>query len=160
VASERDRYWLDRNRVRVDVDELEGLLEQNNVGGSARQARRIESALALFRDEPLAGCDYAWSDGRVRSLRATYVELIKRAGRARLESGDARGSLQVAERGLAIDVLDEDMWRLALEAEGALGLREAIEERYGRLRELLRERLALEPTKETRGLYLRLLGQS
>jgi len=160
VASERDRYWLDRNRVRVDVDELEELLEQNNAGDSGRQARRIESALALFRDEPLAGCDYAWSDGRVRSLRATYVELIKRAGRARLESGDARGSLQVAERGLAIDALDEDMWRLALEAEGALGLREAIEERYGRLRELLRERLALEPTKETRGLYLRLLGQS
>jgi DNA-binding SARP family transcriptional activator len=160
VASERDRYWLDRNRVRVDVDELEELLEQINAGDSGRPARRIESALALFRDEPLAGCDYSWSDGRVRSLRGAYVELIKRAGRARLESGDARGSLQAAERGLAIDALDEDMWRLALEAEGALGLREAIEERYGRLRELLRERLALEPTKETRGLYLRLLGQS
>lgn len=45
--------------------------------------------------------------------------------------------------------LDEEMWRLALEAEGALGLREAIEERYGRLRELLCDRLALEPTKKT-----------
>ena len=47
-----------------------------------------------------------------------------------------------------------------LEAEGALGLREAVEERYGRPRDLLHEVLALEPAKETRTLYLRLLGQS
>jgi DNA-binding SARP family transcriptional activator len=159
VASERDRYWIDRGEVRVDVDELEELLEQLDAGDGGGQARRLESALALFRAEPLLGCDYAWSDGQVRSLRGTYVELSKRVGRARLETGDARGALQIAERGLAVDSLDEEMWRLALEAEGALGLREAIEERYGRLRELLRDRLALEPAKETRGLYLRLLGQ-
>jgi DNA-binding SARP family transcriptional activator len=160
VASERDRYWLDHDRVRVDVDELEELLDQLNTSDSGRRVKLVESALALFRDEPLAGCDYAWSDGRVRSLRGSYVELIKRVGRARLESGEARGALHVAERGLAVDALDEEMWRLALEAEGALGLREAVDERYARLRDILRERLALEPAKETRTLYLRLLGQS
>jgi two-component SAPR family response regulator len=144
----------------VDVDELEELLEQINAGGSGRQARRLESALALFRAEPLAGCDYGWSEGRVRSLRGAYVDLIKRVGRARLESGDARGSLQVAERGLAVDALDEDTWRLALEAEGKLGLREALEARYGRLQEILDARLGLEPAKETRAVYLRLLSQS
>lgn len=160
VASERDRYWLDRSQIRVDVDELDELLEQLDAGDSGGRARRLESALALFRAEPLLGYDYAWSDGHVRSLRGTYVELSKRVGRGRLETGDARGALQIAERGLAVDSLDEEMWRLALEAEGALGLREAIEERYGRLRDLLRDRLALEPAKETRSLYLRLLGQS
>jgi DNA-binding SARP family transcriptional activator len=160
LASERDRYWLDRHQVRVDVDELEALLEQINGGASGREARRLETAFALFHGEPLAGCDYAWSEGPVRSLRGTYVELIKRVGRARLESGDARGSLQVAERGLAVDALDEDMWRLALEAEGGLGLREALEARYGRLQEILDARLGLEPGKETRAVYLRLLSQS
>jgi DNA-binding SARP family transcriptional activator len=99
-------------------------------------------------------------EGELRRLRVTYVELLKRVGRARLETGDAERSLEAAERGLAIDALDEDVWRLALEAEGALGLREAIEERYGRLRDLLEERLALEPARETREVYLRLLGQS
>lgn len=160
VASERDRYWLDRTLVRVDVDELDELLEQLTARDSGREASVVESAFALFRDEPLAGCDYAWSDGAVRSLRGAYVELIKRVGRVRLDNGDARGSLQVAERGLAVDALDEEMWRLALEAEGALGLRAAVDERYGRLRDLLHERLALEPARETRTLYLRLLGQS
>ena len=84
----------------------------------------------------------------------------KRVGRARLRRGDARDALEAAERGLIVDELNEALWRLALEAEGALGLREAIEERCGRLREILGERLALEPTKETRALYLRLLNQA
>ncbi len=160
VASERDRYWLDRSRVRVDVDELEELLgDACQDGRNQRSAESLEKALNLFHAEPLAGCDYAWSESDVRSLRGTHSELLEHVGRVRVERGDARGALEAAERGLTIDVLNEGLWRLALEAEGALGLREAIEERYGRLREILGERLALEPAKETRALYLRLLGQ-
>jgi DNA-binding SARP family transcriptional activator len=161
VASERDRYWLDREQVRVDVDELDALIEEaKRAHWDGRTNELLERALVLFRGEPLAGCDYIWSEGERRRLGAIYVDLLKRVGRARIEGGDAREALEAAERGLARDALDEDLWRLALEAEGALGLREAIEERYGRLRDLLKERLALEPAKETRALYLRLLSQS
>lgn len=145
----------------MDVDELDELLEEaRRAGSSERVNELLETALALFRSEPLAGCDYVWLEGELRRLRVNYLELLKRVGRARLESGDARKALEAAERGLAVDVLDEGLWRLALQAEAALGLREAIEERYDRLRELLKKRLALEPAKETRTLYLRLLGQS
>ena len=63
-------------------------------------------------------------------MRGTYAELLERVGRARLERGDVRGALDAAERGLAVDGLSEALWRLALEAEGAPGLREAIAERY------------------------------
>jgi DNA-binding SARP family transcriptional activator len=160
VVSDRDRYWLDRAGVRVDVDELaERSAEARRAISDVQSRELLEKALSLFRGEPLAGADYVWAEGHVRSLRATYVELLKRVSDAHLRAGGAQESLQVAERGLAVDVLDEDLWRLALEAEGALGLREAIEDRYGRLREILRDRLALEPSKETRALYLRLLGQ-
>ncbi|HWQ24762.1 MAG TPA: BTAD domain-containing putative transcriptional regulator [Gaiellaceae bacterium] len=159
VSSERDRYWLERDRVRVDVDELDELVDKARRARRDTRAELLERALMLFRGEPLAGCDYVWSEGELRRLGATYVELLKRVGRARLERGDPQASLAAAERGLVVDALDEDLWRLALEAEGALGLREAIDERYGRLRDLLHERLALEPAKETRALYLRLLGQ-
>lgn len=61
----------DRHRVRGDVDELEELFEQRSAGGRLREARSLEGALALFRAEPLAGCDYAWSDGQVRSQLTT-----------------------------------------------------------------------------------------
>jgi DNA-binding SARP family transcriptional activator len=169
VASDRDRYWLDRDRVRVDVDDLEVLLSEGRPGSSndGRQAdgdqhRRelLEKALNLFRAEPLAGCDYAWSGSEIRRLRGTHAALLELVGRARLEAGDARDALEAAERGLTVDALNEGLWRLALEAEGELGLREAIEARYRQLRALLEERLGLEPSKETRTLYLRLLSQA
>lgn len=159
VASERDRYWLDRDQVRVDVDELDELLAEADWTGGHPPLQLLESALALFRDEPLAGADFRWSEGDVRRLRGTYVELLERVGRARLEAGDPLRALESAERGLAADRLNEDLWRLALEAEGQLGLREAIEMRYEGLRMVLDERLGLEPAQETRALYLQLLGQ-
>ena len=169
VASERDRYWLDRGRVRVDVDDLEELLNEarpvsSNDGGQAGRDERtevlLENALQLFRAEPLAGSDYAWSGSETRRLRGTHAVLLELVGRGRLERGDARDALEAAERGLTVDALNEGLWRLALEAEGKLGLREAIEARYRQLGALLEERLGLEPSKETRSLYLRLLSQT
>lgn len=159
VASERDRYWLDRARVRVDVDELESLLDTIGLGGADHDLRDTEKALGLFREEPLSGSDFPWAEGDVRRLRGVYVNLLERVGRTRLDSDDARGALDVAERGLTVDLLHEGLWRLALEAEGALGLREAIDDRYQRLRGLLEERLGLEPERKTRALYLELLSQ-
>jgi DNA-binding SARP family transcriptional activator len=160
VASERDRYWLDRGRVRVDVDELDQLLARAGRGDAHARLQIREQALALFRDEPLAASDFPWCEGEIRRLRGTYVELLEHVGRARLEAGDPRRALEAAERGLAADLLNEVLWRLALEAEGRLGLRQAIEVRYERLRRMLGDRLGLEPAQETRALYFDLLGQS
>jgi DNA-binding SARP family transcriptional activator len=47
-----------------------------------------------------------------------------------------------------------------MEAENALRLRQAVAERYDRIRGLLDERLGLEPAQETRRLYRRLLAQT
>lgn len=161
ITSERDCYWLERAAADVDVDELEPLLRDARVAEDKEvEQRLLEKALALFAGEPLAGSDYAWAEGELRRLRATYVELLERVGRIRLHSGEPRRALELAERALALDGLDEALWRLALEAESALGLREAVEERYDSLRRLLDERLGLEPTQETRLLRRRLQAQT
>lgn len=160
VASERDRYWLDRAYVDVDVDELERLLATAKVAEPERVQPLLECALRLFRGDPLDGSDYSWSESELPRLRATFVELLEHVARGRLEAGEARASLEAAERGLEIDPLNESLWRLAMEAENALGLRQAVAERYERLRALLDERLGLEPTQETRRLHLRLLAQA
>jgi DNA-binding SARP family transcriptional activator len=160
IAGERDYYWLDRVGADVDVDELERLLAELRVTKDDQvEQRLIEHALALFTGEPLSGSDYAWSEGEVRRLRSTHVDLLQRASRDRLAAGEARAALDAAERGLEVDALNEGLWRLALEAESALGLREAVAERYERLRILLDECLGLEPTEETRLLHRRLLAQ-
>jgi DNA-binding SARP family transcriptional activator len=161
IASERDRYWLDRDAVDIDFDQLERLLLQARAARDDNVGQRfLEHALALFTDEPLAGSDYLWAEGELRRLRATQVELLEQVGRNRLGGGEPGRALELAERGLALDGLNEGLWRLALEAEGALGLREAVDERYERLRAQLDERLGLEPDRETRALHRQLLAQA
>jgi len=160
LQRDRDRYRLDRSHIRLDVDEFERLLDEAKRAPDEKAERELlERALAHVHGEPLAGSDYPWADSEVRRLRAVLVDLLERVGRAHLAGGNARDALDAAERGLAIDNLNEAFWRLALEAESELGLRETIVERYGRLCEVLDEMLGLEPARETRALYLRLLGQ-
>lgn len=161
LSRERDRYWLDRAHVRVDVDDLERLLgEVARTEDAASGRRLLDQALALFRGQPLEGSDYLWADGDVRRLRASYVQLLERVAHIRLADADARGALEAAERGLTVDLLNEAFWRLSMEAESALGLRQAVTRRYEDLRAVLNERLGLDPDRETRALYLKLLGQT
>ena len=202
ITGEHGFYRLDRSATDVDLDELERLLAtaksteaehaqaltesalrlfrgeplagadyawaeselarlRASFVGHLEQAQALtERALRLFHGEPLAGADYAWSESELTRLRATFVGLLEQLARYRLERGDPQVALDAAERGLQVDTLNESLWRLAMEAEHALGLREAVAERYERLRDLLGERLGLEPARETRHLHRRLLGQT
>ena len=154
---EGERYRLDRAKVRVDLDELDRLLTASR-GESNPDA--LEPALALWRGEPLEGSDYLWADGEIRSLRATLLDLLERVARLRLARGDARGALRTAEQAIALDALHEPSWRLALQAEHSLGLRESITRRYDELTRSLDEQLGLEPARETKVIYRQLLGQA
>jgi DNA-binding SARP family transcriptional activator len=160
IVGEQESYWLDRAHADVDLDEVERLLALANTAQPEQAQSLMEDALRLFRGEPLAGADYAWSESEIPRLRATFVDLLEQVARHQLEAGRARASLDAAERGLEVDGLNESLWRVAMEAENALGLREAVAERYERLRALLDERLGLEPAQETRLLHRRLLAQT
>jgi DNA-binding SARP family transcriptional activator len=151
-----ERYQLDRDRLRIDLDQLDPLLAANDKDTPAA----LDAALALWHGQPLEGSDYLWADGDIRRLTATFIDLLERAGRARLDRDDARSALQLAEQAIALDHFHEASWRLALRAEHALGLRESITRRYGELARSLDRELGLQPTRETRLMYRHLLGQA
>ncbi|HTB50834.1 MAG TPA: BTAD domain-containing putative transcriptional regulator [Solirubrobacteraceae bacterium] len=154
---DEERYQLDRAQVRVDLDELDRLLAESS---DASDPAILEAALALWRGEPLEGADYAWADGEIRNLSATLLDLLERVGCLRLKRGDARGALQMAEQAIAFDGLHEPSWRLALEAEQSLGLRESMTRRYETLSHVLDEQLGLKPARETRLVYQQALSQT
>lgn len=160
-AFQRDRetYALDRNQLHVDLDDLDRLRTEADATTGEHQRSLLERALALFRGAPLAGIDTLWGDAEHRGLTALQMDLLERVGRLRLDAGDATGALLAAERAIAIDASNERPFQLAMEAEAALGRREAIIERYERLRGELDERFGLEPSRDTNVLYRRLLGQ-
>jgi len=66
----------------------------------------------------------------------------------------------MADQAIALDQFHKAGWRLALQAEHALGLRESITKRYDDLTHALDEQLGLQPTRETRLMYRQLLGQN
>jgi DNA-binding SARP family transcriptional activator len=156
LIHEGERYRLDRAKVRIDLDQLDQLLTSTD----ADNEPDLEAALALWRGEPLQGADYIWAEAHIHRLRATLLGLLERAGYARLERNDARGALHMAEQAIALDQFHEASWRLALQAEHALGMRESITRRYDELTNALDEQLGLQPTRETRVMYRQLLGQS
>lgn len=156
LIHEGERYRLDRAKVHIDLDQLDQLLANTDHNN---EPESLEAALALWRGEPLEGSDYAWADGEIRRLTATFLGLLERAGHARLDRGDARGALEMAEQAIALDQFHEASWRLALQAEHALGLRESITKRYDNLTQALDQELGLQPTRETRVMYRQLLAQ-
>jgi DNA-binding SARP family transcriptional activator len=64
------------------------------------------------------------------------------------------------EQAIGLEELHEPSWRLALQAEHSLGLRESITRRYDELAHALDEQLGLQPTRETRVMYRQLLGKA
>jgi DNA-binding SARP family transcriptional activator len=149
-----EHYRLDRTKANIDLDQLDHLL-----AASENEPEALDTALALWRGEPLAGSDYTWADTHIHRLHTTLIGLLERAGHARLERGDLHGALELAERAIALDQFHEASWRLAPQAEHALGLRESLTHRYDELAQALDEQLGLQPTRETRVMYRQLLAQ-
>src|SRR5207244_2550726 len=65
------------------------------------------------------------------------VDLLEQVGRRQARSRRRESCPRAAERGLEIDTLNESLWRLAMQAESKLRLRQAVAERYERVRALL-----------------------
>jgi DNA-binding SARP family transcriptional activator len=155
----RDTYALDRDRLRVDLDDLNRLRSDAEGVMGNDQLVLLERALTLFRGEPLAGIEPLWAEAEQRRLSTLRADLFERAGRLRLDSGDAAGAIEYAEAAAALDASNERSVQLAMEVDAALGRREAVVERYERLRRELDERFGLEPRRDTKLLYRQLLGQ-
>jgi len=160
LTRDGDRYQLNRTQITVDVDDLEQLhIEIGRVEAPKPSLPLLERALGLFAGQPLSGSDFPWAESEQRRLSAIQLELLERAGLARLAVGDPAGALANAEHGLAHEPFNEKLARVAMRAEGALGLRSAVINRYEKLCQLLADHLGLQPHRQTRSLYRQLLGQ-
>jgi DNA-binding SARP family transcriptional activator len=150
----RDGYELDRTRLKTDTDELERRFTNQLTADS------LEEALSLAEGEPLADTDYPWADNERRRLRAVQLEFLEQTAAALLDKNDPSTALAIAEQLIALDPLNEHGWRLAMEAEGALGHRQAILTRFEQLSQQLDESLGLRPSNEVKATYHRLLSQN
>jgi two-component SAPR family response regulator len=111
------RRGTPKGKTDQDVDELDRIrVETEGATGDAKRVH-LEGALALFRGDPLARIDALWAESEQRRLTALHADLLERAGRLRLESGDASGALELSEAAAALDASNERPVQLAMEAE-------------------------------------------
>ena len=129
------------------------------MGARHHRHRAVAEALALGGGEPLADVDYPFAEGERRRQRSLRIDLLARVAQLRLDDREPRAALAAAEELIALDALNELGWRLAMEAEAALGARQAVVERYRLLSAELDRSLGLRPHAETRASYRRLLAQ-
>ena len=124
------------------------------------EPQNLEAALALWRGEPLQGCDYAWADGHIHRLQATLIGLLERAGHARLARGDAAARSSSPSKPSRSTNSTRHPGDSHSRPTMRSGLRESTTRRYDQLARDLDQQLGLQPTRETQLLYRQLLEQA
>jgi DNA-binding SARP family transcriptional activator len=163
IAGGRSGYRFETAGCWVDVDDAERLVKEAEsqlrsgrpalAVAASTQARNLLERGEFLEDEPYA----AWAaEGRRQAER-----LLRRARRAAwgaaLAVGEHRMALDVAERAIESDSLDEEAHRAAMQALSLVGDAGAALAAYQRLRDTLVEELGADPSAETEALYLAIL---
>lgn len=82
----------------------------------------MRAAMDLVRDRPLLGirdADYTWAEQDIQHMISTIADVAHVLSRLLLDCGDARGSLAVAMRALAVDACSEILMADALAASAS-----------------------------------------
>lgn len=113
---------------------------------AAIDAGDLETALAAYGGEFAAVVVSAgstrfehWADSERHYLHNLFRSAAETVGRRALATGDTKCAIALAERCLAIDGLDEQAWRLRLEAEAQAGSRVHLPASIAELRRRLHE---------------------
>ncbi|WP_425307744.1 BTAD domain-containing putative transcriptional regulator [Ammonicoccus fulvus] len=152
-------YCIDPALVTTDVIQLGELLDRIAASEPAEALPLIEEALALFRGDPMLELDDDESLAEAESLLAQREQLREDQVEAMIELGrDAAAAVTAAEL-VRADPLNERRTRQLMLALYRTGRQADALAAGGRLRDLLREDLGVDPDPETRRLEVRILRQ-
>jgi len=153
------RYALDVSRpLECDLDDFEQAL------ATARSARppaaalpHLRRAIAAYGGDFLAGSAAGdWAVTRRAGLRRAYERALDAAGRLLVADGRVREAIEVYQRAITHEPLDEAAHRALMECWAAAGQPARALRHYEDLRELLHTELGGAPAEQTAALYARL----
>jgi len=148
----------------ADVDRLEAEAragwERLEAGDFSAAVSRLQGALALVRGPPLSGMEYeSFCRGEVERLRELMLLAREQLVEARLNRGEHRTLVPELRAAVAEEPLREGLRRQLMLALYRSGRQVEALEAYREGRELLLERLGIEPSLELRSLERRILLQ-
>jgi DNA-binding SARP family transcriptional activator/ATP/maltotriose-dependent transcriptional regulator MalT len=125
--------------------------------GDPRRYFALTEAVNSYTGEFLPGIASEWVIERRRELELQYLEVLSAYGEEALTRDQAGRAVEHIRRGLAIDPYRDDLNAQYLEALGRLGRRSEVVSHYQRYTTLLGSELGLDPPREVRELYARLI---
>jgi len=161
ITTRNGGYALVADQVRIDVARFDELVAAASGRTAGRTALRPLTAAAHVAARPLLEDveRHAWANQAREQYRARLVATLLNAGGHALTAGDPQVALTLAERAVGLDPVSERGWAIAMAAHRLLGDRVAALRSYDRCRRELAEGLGVEPSTETRAMFLELLRE-
>ena len=161
ILYQDDLYQLNpETEIWCDAQEMENLTTQARLL-SPRDARTEDlwrKAVSLYKGDFLVGMDRDWVISRREALYEAYIEALIGVGECARARSDFRAALNAFKQALDLEPYREDINRAIMICYADLGEKHQILTHLHKLKTLLREELAVEPSPETIELANRLLA--
>jgi LuxR family maltose regulon positive regulatory protein len=129
-----------------DVTRFQALLKKVRGARSEESHRLMSDAISVYAGPFAPSLDSEWADGLRRQLEETFVEIAGRLAGNLFQDGEYLKAIEIYQRILASDPLNEPACYRALKCHLALGNQEAAATMYRRFRALLDAELGQQPS--------------
>ena len=154
ILVEVGEYWLDLARFNIDVDEFDFALAKARASSNpTARVEWYERAVALYRGEYLQNMYYEWVFAERRRLTQSYLTALQELTTYHLSNQSPKQAVACIEKAIPLDLLNEDLYCLAMRAYAEVSDRTSVARTYMELQKLLRNELNTEPMPGTVSLY-------
>ncbi|MBI2333842.1 MAG: winged helix-turn-helix domain-containing protein, partial [Chloroflexi bacterium] len=159
ILVEVGEYWLDSARFSIDVDEFNtAMAKARSATNTESAAEWYEQAVSLVQGEYLQNLYYEWVFPERRRLAQTYLNALQELSAYHLSIQSPRQAAAYAEKAIALDVLNEELYCLSMRSYAQVGDRSSVARIYAELQSHLRTELNAKPMPETVKLYGELMS--
>jgi two-component SAPR family response regulator len=159
ILVEVGEYWLDSARFSIDVDEFNlSIAKARSATTSESAAEWYERAVDLYQGEYLQNLYYEWVFPERRRLAQAYLNALQELTTYYLSTHAPKQAIACAEKAIALDPLNEDLYCLSMRAYAELNDRASLARVYAELQSRLKTELHAKPMPETVRLYDELTG--
>lgn len=158
ILVEAGDYRLDAARFAIDVDEFDSALAKARVAADDEAAVHfLEQAVNLYKGEYLQNLYYDWLFPERRRLAQAYLGALRALADHHYIHKRYTRSLELLERALRMDNLQEDLHYQTLRVHAALGDRAGLVSQYQEMKRVFAKELDMEPLQSTTALYQSLM---
>ncbi|HNB35356.1 MAG TPA: bacterial transcriptional activator domain-containing protein, partial [Anaerolineales bacterium] len=158
ILVESGEYRLDAARFTIDVEEFDAALAKARAASDEESAAKFhEQAIQLYSGEYLQNLYYDWLFPERRRLNQAYLGALRALADHHYTHKRFTHSIELLQRALRVDALQEDLYCQSLRVYAALGDRAGLISQYQEMKRILSKELDMEPLPATESLYQKLL---